>query len=312
MGNIVHTLKRFSSNDATAIPAQGCSDLSSGTSRLGNCTYIGNGISVTGETASASKKCSINGQDICEEVVNEGMHMTLGKTSIKRCLHAIDLLSLPMVHTRPFGSDEDNKEREASNGTVHTDPRELGSVDHSEKSCLIYSQTAGHMFPSLEDQSTETHRSLMIDISKDPLCKASAEGNSFSDPNLEDNVENSPVRDAHRGKELILYGVSPADGLFGHNVCEELADGQRHKQRAQHKTLDCDVVPIEIITASYNLDVSNPKSSLKGRAKQKRTSLKGRAKRKRATKTSSQMLVPKENTAISIPSDLICLEIVSL
>ncbi|RCV33110.1 hypothetical protein SETIT_7G056600v2 [Setaria italica] len=329
MGNIVNTLKRFSSNDATAIPAQGCSDLSIGTStsRLDKCTYIGNGISATGETATASKRCSINGQkDFCEEVANEGMHMTAGSTLTNRCLGALDLLSLPMVHTRPSGSEEGNKDRETSNGTVQTDARELGSVDHYEKSGLIYSQIAGHMFHSLEDESTETPRSLVLDISKDSLCKVSAEGNSFRNPNLADDVENSPATDAHRGKELILHRVSPTDGLFDRNACEELADGalnsccecsaevsldgQRHEQRTQHKSLNYDAVPIEVITASANLDVSNPKSSLKGRAKQKRTpSLKGRAKRKRTTEASSQMLVPNENTGISIPSDLICLEI---
>jgi len=61
-----------------------------------------------------------------------------------------------------------------------------------------------------------------------------------------------------------------------------------------------DVVPIEVIAPCANLDVSNPKSSLKGRAK-----------RKRIAKVSSQMLVPKENTGILVPSDQICVETVS-
>ena len=75
MGNIVNTVKRFSSNDATAIPVQRCSNLSIGTSSLDECTCIGNGISVTGETALASKGGSINGcKDFCEvtRVFNSG------------------------------------------------------------------------------------------------------------------------------------------------------------------------------------------------------------------------------------------------
>jgi hypothetical protein len=124
-------------------------------------------------------------------------------------------------------------------------------------------------------------------------------------------VESSPAADAHKGKELILHRVSPADGLFDHNVCEELANGAPDScykssaevldgQSTQHKSLNSDVVPIEVIAACANLDVSNPKSSLKGRAK-----------RKRITKASSQMSVPKENTGTLIPSDLICVETVS-
>ncbi|RLM74881.1 hypothetical protein C2845_PM15G04720 [Panicum miliaceum] len=313
MGNVINTVKRFSSNDATAIPVQRCSDLSIGTSELDKCTCIGNGISVTRETASASKEGSINGcKDFCE-VANEEMRMTPGSTSTKGCLGDIDLLTPPMVHTRSSRSDDGNNERETPNGTVHTDARELGCVDHSEKSGLIYSQTAGHMFHNLEDENTETPRNLMLDISKDSLCKVSPEGNSFRNPKLADAVESSPAADAHKGKELILHRVSPADGLFDRNVCEELADGapdscyksnaevsldgQRHEQSTQHKSLNYDVVPIEVIAACANLDVSSSKSSLKGRAK-----------RKRITKASSQMLVSKENTGTLIPSDLICVE----
>ncbi|CAL5017596.1 unnamed protein product [Urochloa decumbens] len=315
MGNIVNTVKRFSSNDATAIPVRRCSDLSIGTSRLEKCTCIGDGISVTGETASASNGGSINGyKDFLEEVADEGMDMAPGSTSTKVCLGDINLFSLPMVHTRPSGSDEGYKERETPNGTVQTDARELGCVDHSEKSGLIYSQTAGHMSHSLEDGSTETPRTSMVDISKDSLCKLSADGNSFINLNPADDVENSPDTDTHRGNELILHSVSPTDGLFDCNVCEGLADGtldscynsnvevlsegQRHEKRTPHKSLNYDVVPIEVIKASANLDASNPKSSLKGRAKWKRT-----------TKASSKMLVPKENTGNIVPSDLICLEI---
>ncbi|CAN6234661.1 unnamed protein product [Urochloa humidicola] len=310
MGNIVNTVKRFSSNDATAIPVRRCSDLSIGTSRLEKCTCIGDGISVTGETASASKGGSINGcKDFLEEVADEGMHMTPGSTSTKGCLGDINLLTLSMVHTRPSGCDEGYKERKTPNGTVQTDARELGCVDHSEKFGLI-----GHMSHSLEYESTETPRTSMLDISKDSLWKVSADGNSFINPNLADDVENSPDTDTHSGKELILHSVSPADGLSDCNVCEGLADGaldscykssgevslegQRHEKITPHKSLNYDAVPIEVITASANLDVNNPKSSLKGRAKRKRT-----------TTASSQMLVPKENTGNIVPSDLICLEI---
>jgi len=316
MGNIVNTVKRFSSNDATAIPVQRCSNLSIGTSSLDECTCIGNGISVTGETALASKGGSINGcKDFCE-VTNEEMHMTPGSTSTKGCLGDIDLLTPPMVHTRPSGSDEGNNERETPNGTAHNDARELGCVDHSENSGLIYSQSAGHMFHNLEGGSTGTPRSLMLDISKESLCKVSPEGNSFRNPKLAGAVESSPAADAHKDKELILNRVSPADGLFDSNVCEELAngaldscykcsaevsfDGQRHEQSTQHKSVNYDVVPIEVIAACANLDGSNPNSSLKGRAK-----------RKRITKVSSQMLVPKKNTRILVPSGLICVGTVS-
>ncbi|CAN6242133.1 unnamed protein product [Urochloa humidicola] len=322
MGNIINTVKRFSSNDATSIPVQRCSDLSNGKSRLEKCTCIGNGISLTGETASASRGGSINGcKDFCEKVANEVMHMTSGSTSIKGCLGDIHLITLPMVHTRQSGSDESYKESENPNGTVQTDARELGCVDRSEKSGLICNQTIGHMFRSLEDETTETPRSSMLDISKDSLCKVSAEENSFVNPNLADDVRNSPATDTHRGKELVLHRVSPADALSDCNVCEELADGaldscykssvevslegQRHEKRTHHKPLNYDVVPIEVIAAS-------PKSSLKGRAKRKRTpksSLKGQAKQKRTTKASSQMLVPKENTGTIVPSDMICPEI---
>ncbi|CAL5032844.1 unnamed protein product [Urochloa decumbens] len=315
MGNIVNTVKRFSSNDATAIPVRRCSDLLIGTSRLEKCTCIGNDISVTGETASASNGGSINGcKDFLEGVADEGMHMTPGSTLTKGCFGDINLLSLPMVDTRPSGSDEGYKEREIPNGFVQTDARELGCVDHSEKSGLIYSQTAGHMSHSLEDESTKTPRTSMLDISKDSLCKVYADRNSFINPNLADDVQNSPDTDTHRGKELILHSVSPTDGLFDCNVCEGLADGaldscykssvevslegQRHEKRTPHKSLNYDVVPIEAIKASANLDVSKVKSSLKGRAKRKRT-----------TKASSKMLVPKENTGNIVPSDLICLEI---
>ncbi|OEL16763.1 hypothetical protein BAE44_0022218, partial [Dichanthelium oligosanthes] len=291
------------------------------TSRLDKCSCIGNGISVTGETASASKGGSINGcKALCEEVANEGMHITPGSTSTKGCLGDIDLFALPMVHTRPSGSDEGNKERETPNVTVHTDARELGCVDHSENSDLIYSQTAGHTFHSLEDESVVTPRSLMLDISKDYFSKGSSEGNSFSNPNLADDVENSSATDAHRGKELILHRVSPADGLFDCNVCEELADGaldscckssaevslegQRHEKRTQQNPLNYDVVPIEVIKACGNLDIigskSKHKSSLKGRGRRKR--------RKRTTKASSQMLVPKESAETLVPLDLICPE----
>lgn len=312
MGNIVNTVKRLSSNDATAIPVQRCSNLSIGTSRLDKCTCIGNGISMTVETALASKGGSINGCKDFWEVANEEMHMTPGSTSIKGCLGDIDLLTPPMVHTRPSGSDEGNNERETPNGTAHNDARELGCVDHSENSGLIYSQSAGHMFHNLEGGSTGTPRSLMLDISKESLCKVSLEGNSFRNPKLADAVESSPAADARKGKEL-LYRVSPADGLFDSTVCEELADGaldscykcnaevsldgQSHEQSKQHKSVNYDVVPIEVIAPCANLDVSNPKSSLKGRAK-----------RKRIAKVSSQMLVPKENTGILVPSDQICVE----
>ena len=156
---------------------------------------------------------------------------------------------------------------------------------------------------------------ICFTISKESLCKVSLEGNSFRNPKLADAVESSPAADAHKGKDL-LYRVSPADGLFDSTVCEELADGaldscykcsaevsfdgQRHEQSTQHKSVNYDVVPIEVIAACANLDVSNPNSSLKGRAK-----------RKRITKVSSQMLVPKKNTRILVPSDLICVGTVS-
>ncbi|KAF8780721.1 hypothetical protein HU200_001327 [Digitaria exilis] len=321
MGNIVDSIKRFSSNDTTAIPVRRCSDLSIGISRLDRCTCIGNGISMTGETVSASKGGSINGcKDFCEEVTNEGMHMTPGSTSTKECLGDIDLLTIPMVHARPSRSGESNKERGTPNETFHG--RKLGCVGHSEKSGLINSQTAGHMFHSLEDESTGTPRSLMLDISKDSLCKVSAEGNT----NLADIVENSPAADAHRGKELVLNRISAADGLLDRNVGEDLADdaldscyksstevslgGPRHEQRTQNESLNYGVVPIEVIAASASLDVSNRKSPLKGRAKRKSiTKTSRRAKRKSITKTPSQTLVPKENTGTSVPSDLIFLEI---
>ncbi|KAF8765965.1 hypothetical protein HU200_008006 [Digitaria exilis] len=305
MGNIVDTIKRFSSNDTTATPVERCSDFSIGTSRLDRCTCIGNGISVAGETVSAPKGGSINGfKNFCEEVTNEGMHMTPGSSSTKGCLGDIDLLNIPMVHARPSRSGEGNKERETPNETFHR--RELGCVGHSEKSVLINSQTAGYMFHSLEDESTGTPRSLMIDISKDYLYKVSAEGNT----NLADNVANSPAADAHRGKELIVNRISAADGLLDRNVGEELADdaldscykrstevslgGQRHEQRTHNESLNYGV-PNEVIAASASLDVSNHKSPLKGRAKRKSiTKSSRRAKRKSITKTSSQTLVPKE------------------
>ena len=172
------------------------------------------------------------------------------------------------------------------------------------------------MFHNLEGGSTGTPRSLMLDISKESLCKVSPEGNSFRNPKLAGAVESCPAADAHKDKVLILNRVSPADGLFDSNVCEELAngaldscykcnaevslDGQSHEQSKQHKSVNYDVVPIEVIAPCANLDVSNPKSSLKGRAK-----------RKRIAKVSSQMLVPKENTGILVPSDQICVETVS-
>ena len=156
---------------------------------------------------------------------------------------------------------------------------------------------------------------ICFTISKESLCKVSLEGNSFRNPKLADAVECSPAADAHKGKDL-LYRVSPADGLFDSTVCEELADGaldscykcnaevsldgQSNEQSKQHKSVNYDVVPIEVIAPCANLDVSNPKSSLKGRAK-----------RKRIAKVSSQMLVPKENTGILVPSDQICVETVS-
>ncbi|KAL6650540.1 hypothetical protein ACP70R_009465 [Stipagrostis hirtigluma subsp. patula] len=279
MGNIVNTVKRLSSSYAGAIPLQRCSYLPSNTSSLDKCPCV-NDTSVIGSIASATKGSIIGSEAFSKEVGNEEIHPCTGSTSGTGCLGDINCSALPMADTDPAVHDEANREIETQNGTTHTDAREHGCFDHSDKSGLIYNQIADHTFQSLEDESTQTPRSLTLEISGDILNKVAPEENCSTNPDAANDLENGPAIDTRKSKELSLYGVSPADSFFDRNISQELIGSvlnfgcgstpeaslkvARHKKRMQKG----DIVPIEIMPAcatSYDRSSgSNPKASLKG------------------------------------------------
>ena len=91
----------------------------------------------------------------------------------------------------------------------------------------------------------------------------------------------------------------------GYKISSEVASQGQRRERTQNKMLSDSIVPIKSTAACTASDIrgmeSTPKTSSKRRAIRKRTTV----------KASHQILAPKENIGISVPSDVTCVETVS-
>uniref|UniRef100_A0ACD5UWV2 Uncharacterized protein n=2 Tax=Avena sativa TaxID=4498 RepID=A0ACD5UWV2_AVESA len=286
MGNIiVNTVRRFSRNNADAVPFRRYSSLSNGTPstrRLDKCT-CDKDSSVTRKHAYAINTGANGCKSVCKEVDNETMDLTTCNSSRSGCF------TLSIAHTEPCGGDEANKGQGKPKGTIQTDAVGHGSVSRLDSADLICNISADRMPHNLENESAKI-RSLTDVISEDHITVSPKE-NYSTDPVVAEGVIRSPARDTHKYNELRLCSVSPGSTLFGRDAYEKLIDddfniGSKSIPKASGNR---EMVSFEDRAVCGPLDVrgskSIPKASLKRRAKRKRTS----------HKASTKMMVPTEN-----------------
>ena len=274
MGNIVTTVKRFSCNNADAVPFRMypfLSNVTPSTWRLDKCTSDKDS-SVTGENGSAINTGANGCEPVCKAVDNETMDLTICSSSGSGCF------TVSIAHTEPSGGDEEGQGK--PNETIHTDAIEHVSVSCPDSSGLNCNRTSDRMYHDIENGSTKKIRSLMPVISEDHFHTVSPKENYFSEPVVAEGLINRPARNTHKYKELRLHSVSPGSSLFDHSASEKLIDGNLNIgfKSIPEDSGYCEMVEFEDRAVRGSLDVrgseSNPNTSLKGQAKRKRTSRK--------------------------------------